>query len=162
MAGDHIANTLNLVHTGHAGAHGSVVSALRWEAGIVESLLESVDVNLVSINGEVYTLPPGHLLGLLDEVVALPAGDGDEGELVLDLVLLVASGLEHDEYLSGDLIEAGLEVWGRGCVVHLVDTDNDLLDAQQVDEAGVLAGLTLDLTGGTVALGDSLLEATLV
>merc|ERR1719502_497659 len=101
-------------------------------------------------------------LGLLHEVVTLPAGDGDEGELLLDLVLLVASGLEHDKHLSGDLIETRLQVRGRGSVVHLVDADDHLLDAEQVDETGVLTGLTLDLTSGTVALGDSLLEATLI
>merc|ERR1719460_2127313 len=161
-ASDHVTDTLDLVHTGHTGAHGSVIRASRGEAGIVEGILQSVNVDLVAADLEVDALVPGHLLGLLDEVVALPAGDRDEGELLLDLVLLVASGLKHDHDLTGDLFEAGLEVGGRGGVVHLVDADDDLLDAEQVDEARVLTGLALDLTGGTVALGDGLLEATLV
>merc|ERR1711967_145457 len=161
-ASDDITDTLDLVDTRHTGAHGSLVGTLRGEAGIVEAVLKCVDVDVVAVNDEVDALVPRHLLGLLHEVVTLPAGDGDEGELLLDLVLLVASGLEHDEHLSGDLIETRLQVRGRGSVVHLVDADDPLLDTEQVDETGVLTGLTLDLTSGTVALGDSLLEATLI
>ena len=38
--------------------------------------------------------------------------------------------------------------------VHLVDADDELLHAEQVDQERVLARLALDLTGLVVALGD--------
>jgi hypothetical protein len=41
-----------------------------------------------------------------------------------------------------------------GVRVHLVHAHDELLDAQQVDEACVLAGLALDLAGLVVALLD--------
>ena len=48
------------------------------------------------------------------------------------------------------------------CVtVHLVNTDADLLHAQQVDETRMLTRLTLDLTSLMVALGDSCCEVTI-
>ena len=44
------------------------------------------------------------------------------------------------------LEKAGALLDLRGVAVHLVDADHDLLHTQQVDQTGVLAGLTLDLT----------------
>jgi hypothetical protein len=38
--------------------------------------------------------------------------------------------------------------------VHLVDSDKELLDSEQVDEDGVLTGLSLDFTGLRVTLGN--------
>ena len=46
------------------------------------------------------------------------------------------------------------------CTHHLVDANDELLAAEQVDEQGVLAGLALDLTGLVVALGDGGGEVT--
>ena len=53
-----------------------------------------------------------------------------------------------------------LGVRAGGVGVHLVDADEQLLDAEQVDEARVLAGLALDLTGLVVALLDGGGEVT--
>jgi hypothetical protein len=49
-------------------------------------------------------------------------------------------------HLVSNLLVALLLVAGS-VGVHLVDADDQLLDTQQVDQAGVLAGLALDLTG---------------
>jgi hypothetical protein len=56
--------------------------------------------------------------------------------------------------------------WKRGedvpgnIAVHLVDANHELLDTEEVDEHGVLAGLALDLSGLGVALGDGRGEVT--
>ena len=54
-------------------------------------------------------------------------------------------------YLLLDFLESGLAVGGLGGV-HLVDTDDKLLDTQGVGKEGVLSGLTV--------LGDTGLEFT--
>merc|ERR1719329_1315371 len=74
---------------------------------------------------------PRSLVGLLDEVVAVESGVGDEG----DLLGLEADHLEHLGELVLDLVES---VLGPVAGVHLVDTDNDLVDSEQVEETGVL------------------------
>ena len=51
-------------------------------------------------------------------------------------------------------------VGSGGISVHLVDSDDELLDSQQVDQAGVLAGLALHLSGLVVALLDGGGEVT--
>ena len=51
-------------------------------------------------------------------------------------------------------------VGAGGIRVHLVDSNDELLDAQQVDQARVLAGLALHLAGLVVALLDGGGEVT--
>merc|ERR1712002_135697 len=96
---------------------------------------------------DVPSLVPAHVLGLLQHVVSVPSGDGDEGNsggVVADL-------LDESRDLLLDLLETGLGVWWLGGV-HLVDTDDELLDAQGVGEKGVLTSLAV--------LGDTSLEFT--
>jgi len=160
-AGDDITHTLDLVDAGHGHSHGSVVLTGGKADHVVQGVHEGVDVEggLVLLDEDVLTLPPGHLLGLLQQVVAHPAGDGEDGDALLDEVLLPAGLDEHGLHLLLDLGEAGLLVLGN-VAVHLVDADHQLLDAQQVDQTGVLAGLALDLAGLVVATGDGGDEVT--
>ena len=93
------------------------------------------------------SLVPGHVLGGLDHVVSVPSGDGDEGNsdrVVSDLL---------DEVLDLllDLLKPGLAVRRLGRV-HLVTSNNQLLDTEGVGEESVLPGLTV--------LGDPGLELT--
>ena len=57
--------------------------------------------------------------------------------------------LDEARHLLLDLLEPSLRVWGLGRV-HLVDGDDQLLDAEGVGEQGVLSGLAV--------LGDTSLE----
>ena len=116
--------------------------------GALEVVVDDVDAG-----------PPAHVGGLGDEVVTLPAGDWDDGDALLDVVLLPANLHEHVLHLVADLLVALLLV-ARGVAVHLVDADDELLDTEKVDEARVLAGLALDLTGLVVALLDGGGEVT--
>ena len=77
----------------------------------------------------------------------MPPGDGHEG----NSSWVVAHLLDEARHLLLDLLEPGLGV-GRLGGVHLVDADDELLDAEGVGEQGVLAGLAV--------LGDAGLELT--
>lgn len=66
----------------------------------------------------------------------MPARDGDEG----DGGRVVADLLDVGAHFLDNLIVALLAV-RRLCGVHLVDADDQLLDAQRVGQQGVFAGL---------------------
>merc|ERR1711962_1479882 len=86
------------------------------------------------------SLPPAHVLGGAQHVVAVPAGNGDEsnsGRVVADL-------LDEVSDLLLDFLKSGLAV-GRLSGVHLVDS-------KSVGEEGVLSGLSV--------LGNTSLELT--
>ena len=72
--------------------------------------------------------------------------------LVLTMSKKFTHLLEHIDHLRRDLVVTVLLVPGR-VAVHLVHADDQLLHAQQVDEARVLAGLTLDLASLVVTTG---------
>ena len=121
----HCADTANLVDILEGKTEGLVDGSLGGTEGIEG--LEKVGTSV-----------PGHFLGGLDHVVANPAGDGDEG----DVVGIVANLLEEDSELTLDFVVAGLGVIDRG-VVHLVAADDHLLDTHGLGEKGVLSGLTI-------------------
>jgi len=119
-----------------------LVDVLEGEA---EGLLDGADRGVEEVEGfeEGGSLVPVHVVGLLDHVVASPAGDGDEADL-LDVVadLLEVSG----EFLL-DLVVAVFGVLD-GFGVHLVAGNNHLLDTEGEGEEGVFTGLTfLGVTG---------------
>merc|ERR1711990_254307 len=128
------ANTANLVDILEGKTEGLVDGALGRAEG-VEALKEAG----ASV--------PGHVVGGLDHVVTNPTGDGDEG----DVGNVVADLLEVDGELTLDFVVAGLGVVDGG-VVHLVDSDDHLLDSHGLGKKSVLSGLSV--------LGETGLEAT--
>jgi len=81
----------------------------------------------------------------VDHIVAVEAGDGDEG----DGLWVVANLLDEVGRLLDDLVKALLGPFGR---VHLVNGNNELLHSESVREQSVLASLAI--------LGDTGLELT--
>ena len=71
----------------------------RARCGLVDHVVEasrSVSMwNLVSCRRGCPCPPPQHVLGLLDQVVAYPTGNGEDGTRLLDKVLLPADLDEH-------------------------------------------------------------------
>merc|ERR1719393_1201244 len=113
----------------------------------VKSLEKGHAAGLTLLPLHVPSLVPGHVLGGLDHVVSVPAGDGDEGNrggVVADL-------LDEAGHLLADLLEPGLAV-GRLGRVHLVGGHDELLHPEGVGQQGVLSGLAV--------LGDAGLELT--
>ena len=127
-------NTANLVDILEGKSEGLVDGSLGWA--------ESVEA--AEKGGAVV---PWHVVGGLNHVVTNPTGDGDEG----DVGWVVADLLEVDGELTLDLIETGLGVVDGG-VVHLVDSDDHLLDSHGLGKKSVLSGLSV--------LGETGLEAT--
>ena len=68
----------------------------------------------------------------------MPSGDGDKG----DSSGVVADLLDEARDLLLNLLKPSLAVWRIG-VVHLVDSDDELLDCQGVIQQGVFSGLTV-------------------
>mmetsp|Transcript_8291 Transcript_8291/g.10057 ORF Transcript_8291/g.10057 Transcript_8291/m.10057 type:complete len:316 (+) Transcript_8291:679-1626(+) len=160
-ASKHITNTLDLVDARDGHAHGRSLVAARRRAHVVEAVVEGVDVNLLLVGHKhVLSGPPAHVLRLLVEVVAHPAGDGEDRNGVLDEVLLPADLDKHVLHLSADLVVPRLLVAGN-IGVHLVDANDELLDAKKVDEARMLTRLALHLTSLVVALLDGSGEVTI-
>merc|ERR1719371_43401 len=161
--GNHITDTLDLVDPRHRQAHGRVGRAHRRPGHVVQAVVEAVDVELLSsalrLNLDVAAAPPGHVGRLLEEVVTNPPRDREDRRALEHEVLLPADLLEHVDYLRRDLVVTVLLVPGR-VAVHLVHANDELLHAQQVDEARVLAGLALDLAGLVVAALDRRHEVT--
>jgi hypothetical protein len=92
-------------------------------------------------------LEPGKVGGLLEHVITVPSGDGDEGNLggvVSDLLKVFGDFLL-------DFVESSLGP-GDGLFVHLVDTDDHLLDTQSEGQESVFSGLSF--------LGDTSFEFT--
>ena len=151
-AGQHITDTLDLVDTGDRQTHGSVLRARRHAAHVVVAVVQSINVDGIGTDLHVLTLPPGHVGGLLDQVVTTPTGNGHVRHTGFQKVLPPADLTEHVLHFVGDFGVTLFLVAG-GVAVHLVDADNDLLHTQQVDQTGVLAGLALDLTSLVVTTG---------
>merc|ERR1719309_233724 len=140
----HCANASNFVDILKGQPEGLVSGPAGGNDG-VESLKEGHAIGLAFLPLNVPALVPGHVGRGLDHVVAVPPGDGHEG----NCSWVVAHLLDEAGHLLLDLLEPGLGV-GRLGGVHLVDGDDELLDTKGVGEQGVLPGLPV--------LGDTSLE----
>jgi hypothetical protein len=142
----HCSNTANFVDILEGQAKGLVGRASRGDDGI-QSFQEGGSLGVSFLAGDFPALVPAHVGGGFQHVVAVPSGDGHEGNSGGVVADLLNEGLDF----LGDFIETSAGVGGLGGV-HLVDTDDELLDAQGVGQEGVLTGLTV--------LGDTGLELT--
>merc|ERR550514_2230550 len=159
-ASEHIAHTLDLVDSGDGHAHRRIARALRDSAHLVQEIIHRVHVDLRSALGlDLDAAPPGHLVGLLQQVVAHPARDRHDGGGLLDEILLPSDLLQHVAHLVHDLIVAVLLVTCH-LAIHLVHANTQLLHTKQIDQTRVLTGLALDLSSLVVALRDGHGEVT--
>jgi hypothetical protein len=140
----HRANTANLVDILKRKTEGLVGGTGRWVNGI-DSLEKGLAGGLASLGLLLPTLVPWAVGGVVDHVVTVESGDGNES----DRLGVVADLLDEVGGLLDDLLETGLGPLGG---VHLVDGDDELLDTESVGEKSVLASLAI--------LGDTSLELT--
>mmetsp|Transcript_16114 Transcript_16114/g.34287 ORF Transcript_16114/g.34287 Transcript_16114/m.34287 type:complete len:332 (+) Transcript_16114:985-1980(+) len=159
-AGKHVSDTLDLVNARNRQAHRRRLVAAGRRAHVIEAVVERVDVHGGLFDEDVDAFPPAHVLRLLVEVVAHPARERQHWHRLLDEVLLPADLDKHVLHFAADLVVASLGVRACGIGIHLVDTDDQLLHAEQVNQARVLAGLALHLAGLMVALLDGGSEVT--
>jgi hypothetical protein len=137
-------DTTDLVHILEGKTEGLVGGALGLLNG-VDGLKEGLAGSLTTLDLLLPTLVPGAVGGGLKHVVAVEAGDGDEG----NGLGVVADLLDEVGGLLDNLVEASLGPLGG---VHLVDGDDELLDTEGVGEESVLTSLAI--------LGDTSLELT--
>jgi len=143
----HSSNTTDLVDILEWESEG-LVGWSDWLIDGVEGLEEGLTTLLATLLGLLSpALVPRHVSGRLDHVISVPARDRYESNglrVVTDLLDVVAD-------LLHDLLVSVLGVLWLG-VVHLVDANDELLDAEGEGEQSVLSGLTV--------LGDTGLELT--
>lgn len=143
-ADGHSSNATDLVDILEGKTEGLVRGALGHLDG-VDGLEEGLAGGLASLGLLLPALVPGAVGGDLDHVIAVEARDGDEG----NSLGVVADLLDEVGRLLDDLLEAGFGPVGG---VHLVDGDDELLDAEGVGEQSMLTSLAI--------LGDTSLELT--
>ena len=143
----HHSNSWKYIETYLKGQPEGLVSRPGGGNDSVKSLEEGHAAGLALLPLHTPSLVPGHVLGSLDHVISVPSRDGDEGNS--DRV--VADLLDEVLDLLLDFLEPGLAVGGLGGV-HLVTSNDQLLDTKGVGEEGVLPGLAV--------LGDTSLELT--
>jgi len=127
-----------------AGADGARFDAARDDTAVVEPVDvgdrqaqgQAGEVVLVGKTiegfGDRWALPPGHLGGAVDDVLAVLGGDRDEVNGVQ------AEGLQEDRVFGDNLLVGGLRVVDE---VHLVHQHDELLHAQEGEQERVAAGL---------------------
>jgi len=84
------------------------------------------------------TFVPRHVFGFLDHVITVPSRNGDE----LDLFEFVTNFLEVGSDFFFDFVESSLFVVDN-VGVHLVDTDDHLLNTKSVGKKGMFSGLSV-------------------
>jgi hypothetical protein len=137
-------DTANLVHI-LEGKTERLVGGTLGGLNSINGLKEGLASDLATLDLLLPTLVPGALVGRLKHVVAVEAGDGDES----DRLGVVADLLDEVGSLLDDFLVTGLRPVGR---VHLVDSNDKLLDTEGVSEQSVLTSLAI--------LGDTSLELT--
>jgi len=146
---DDLAHTLDVVDVGDRQSKGSIGFTL----GGLDEVVEGIDNGhtrdlLLGGNVSSPTLVPSALAGVdgFDQVVAIESGVRNEWHLLR----LVADHLKHLNEFVLDFLET---VFGPVAGVHLVDTDNNLFDTQEVKKTRVLAGLSFFDTKLGIGLG---------
>merc|ERR1719481_1067056 len=130
-------NTANLVDVLQGQTEGLLSGAAGWQNGI-QSLKQGGSAGIAFLALNLPALEPSHLVTGLQHVVSMPARDwhkGHGGGVVADL-------LDVGAHFLGDLLKTLLAVRGLSGV-HLVDSNDELLDSQGEGQQGVLAGLTV-------------------
>mmetsp|Transcript_73712 Transcript_73712/g.208779 ORF Transcript_73712/g.208779 Transcript_73712/m.208779 type:complete len:344 (-) Transcript_73712:164-1195(-) len=132
-AGENVTDALDLVDAADGHPHRRTDRPLGHAAQLVEHVIDRVHVDGFLAVLDILTLPPGHVLGLLEKVVPHPAGNGQHWCVLLNEIFLPTHLHKHALHLVGNLVVARLLVSGR-VAVHLVHADANLFHTQKVDE----------------------------
>ena len=105
---------------------------------IVEGFKESFEFVATILALDLLLLPPGHLVGFFQHVVSIETRDGHDGNsggVVADL-------LDVSRDFLVNFLESVFGIFGLGAV-HLVDSNDHLLDTESEAEEHVLTGLSI-------------------
>jgi hypothetical protein len=153
---DDLTNTLDIVDVGDGKTKRGKGETLWGLDEVVQGINKSEPSDLL-LGAQVGdpSLVPGALIGLINKVVTVESRVRDEG----DLLGLEADQLKHLNEFILDFVET---VFRPVASVHLVDTDHDLLNTEQVKKTGMLTGLSFFNSQLGVSLGDGGFESTLL
>merc|ERR1712187_220307 len=140
----HSSNTGDLVDILEGKTEG-LVGGTDGRLDGVDGLKEGLTGDLAGLAFLLPTLVPGAVGGGLKHVVTVETGDGDEG----NILGVVSDLLDEAGGLLDDFVVTGL---GPLAGVHLVQSDDELLNTEGESKQSVLTGLTI--------LGDTSLELT--
>lgn len=140
----HRANTTNLVDVLERETKGLVGRTGRW-VNSIDGLKKGLAGGLASLGLLLPTLVPRAVGGVVNHVVTVESGDGNEA----NSLGVVSNLLDEVGGLLDDFLVTGLGPLGD---VHLVDGDNELLNTKGEGKESVLTGLAI--------LGDTSLELT--
>lgn len=130
----HRSNTTDLVNI-LEGKTKRLVSGAGWRVDSINGLEKGLAGGL-GLGLLLPALVPWAVGGVVDHVVTVETRDGDEG----NSLGVVSNLLDEVGGFLDDLVEAILGPLGG---VHLVDSDDQLLDTQGIGEQSVLAGLAI-------------------
>mmetsp|Transcript_20854 Transcript_20854/g.51196 ORF Transcript_20854/g.51196 Transcript_20854/m.51196 type:complete len:247 (-) Transcript_20854:400-1140(-) len=150
-----LTDSLNVVNIGNGESQWCFWEALGWTKEIIQCIHNGKSSHLLlgtQVGGP--ALVPRSLVGLFDQVVSVETRVGNEW----NLLGLVSNQLEHFGEFFLDFVETFLGPVAR---VHLVDAHNDLLHAEQIQEAGMLTSLSLFDSHFWVGLGNGGFETAL-
>mmetsp|Transcript_13604 Transcript_13604/g.39202 ORF Transcript_13604/g.39202 Transcript_13604/m.39202 type:complete len:483 (-) Transcript_13604:100-1548(-) len=155
-SGNDHTNSLNVVNVGDGQSKRLVRETLRGSDEVVKGVDNgpSTDLDLGGSVGDP-SLVPGALVGLLNQVVSVESRVRDEGDLL---------GLESDElkHLNEFVLDFVETVLGPVAGIHLVDTNNDLLNSKKVEKTGMLTSLAFFDSKLGIGLGNGGLETSLL
>jgi len=156
-----VSYSLNLVDSRDRHAHSLVLNTRRDDDLFLENVENGVYVALLTSDGlNVNSVPPAHIGGFGDEIVSNPSRDRNDWDVVVNEVLLPADLDQHFLHFVLYFVVTSLTVFSD-ITVHLVNSNEELFDSEQVDEDGVLTGLSLDFSGLVVSTSDGSGEVTI-
>jgi len=151
---DDLSNSLNVVDVGDGKTNREIGFTLGGLDEVVQGLNEGESSNgYLGVNVGRPSLVPGALLRLLNKVVSVESRVRDEGNLL---------GLESNqgEHLCELILDFVETILRPPAGVHLVDTNNKLINTKKVKKTGMLTGLSLLNTHLGIGLGDGSLETS--
>jgi len=134
-ADGHCADTTNLVHI-LKGKTKRPVGRTRWGFDGVDSLEEGPALDFPTLGLFLPALVPGHVFGVLQHVVAVPARNRNES----DLLWVVTNLLDEVGGLLDNFVETRFSPFAG---IHFVDGDDKLAHAEGEGKEGMLASLTV-------------------
>merc|ERR1719335_1836795 len=101
-----IADTFDFVDARDGHAHWCTYWPLRHTAEIVQHIVQSVHVHRAAFAYYIHAAPPGHLVGLFQEIVTHPTRDWENWCVFFNEILLPTDLHQHAHHLVFDFIVA--------------------------------------------------------
>ena len=127
---------IDLVDARDRHAHRRTQRTGRQLAHLVEHIIQGVRVDLCRVHENHRALPPGHVVGLLQQALTRPIGHGKHGRVLFDEILFAPDFDHHALHLVRDLVVLFLLV-ASGVAVHLGAGPRHVMEEEREDKKHV-------------------------